>query len=58
MMKNVSSLLEWEPPAEWLEIKTIDAHTGGEPLRVIIDGYPSLSGNTILEKRQNDKRKF
>ena len=58
MMKNVSSLLEWEPPAEWLEIKTIDAHTGGEPLRVIIDGYPSLSGNTILEKRQNAKENF
>ena len=58
MMKNVSSLLEWEPPAEWLEIKTIDAHTGGEPLRVIIDGYPSLSGNTILEKRQDAKENF
>ena len=58
MMKNVSSILEWEAPAEWLEIKTIDAHTGGEPLRVIIDGYPSLSGNTILEKRQDAKENF
>ena len=58
MLKNVSNVLEWEPPAEWLEIKTIDAHTGGEPLRVIIDGYPSLSGSTILEKRQNAKENF
>lgn len=34
-----------------LKIKTIDMHTGGEPLRVIIDGYPEILGNTILEKR-------
>jgi len=34
-----------------LEIKTIDMHTGGEPLRVIIDGYPPILGDTILEKR-------
>ncbi len=33
------------------KIKTIDMHTGGEPLRVIIDGYPTIEGNTILEKR-------
>tara|TARA_Y100001970_G_C14216625_1_gene850060 strand:+ start:286 stop:1326 length:1041 start_codon:yes stop_codon:yes gene_type:complete len=58
MIKNVSRILEWSPPAEWLEIKTIDAHTGGEPLRVIIDGYPRLSGNTILEMRQNAKENF
>ena len=34
-----------------MKIKTIDMHTGGEPLRVIIDGYPKILGNTILEKR-------
>ena len=32
-------------------IKTIDAHTEGEPLRIIIDGYPEIIGNTLLEKR-------
>jgi len=32
-------------------IKTIDAHTEGEPLRIIVDGYPSIIGRTILEKR-------
>ena len=57
-MKNVSKLLEWRPPVEWLEIKTIDVHTGGEPLRIIIDGYPTLSGNTILEKRRYAKENF
>jgi len=38
-----------------LSIKTIDMHTGGEPLRVIIDGYPEIKGNTILEKRNYTK---
>ncbi len=33
-------------------IKTIDAHTEGEPLRIIIDGYPEILGQTILDKRQ------
>ena len=57
-MTNVSKILEWRPPADWLEIKTIDVHTGGEPLRIIIDGYPLLSGETILEKRQFAKENF
>lgn len=33
-------------------ITTIDAHTAGEPLRVIVDGVPALPGATILEKRR------
>ena len=57
-MINVSKVLSWEPPDNWLEIKTIDAHTGGEPLRIIIDGYPELSGNTILEKRKDAKDRY
>jgi len=57
-MINVSKILEWRPPSEWLEIKTIDVHTGGEPLRIIIDGYPSLPGKTILEKRKCAKENF
>jgi trans-L-3-hydroxyproline dehydratase len=36
---------------DFFKLKTIDMHTGGEPLRVIIDGYPEIIGNTILEKR-------
>jgi trans-L-3-hydroxyproline dehydratase len=27
-------------------------HTGGEPLRVLIDGMPEIEGETILEKRR------
>ncbi len=33
-------------------IKTIDAHTEGEPLRIITEGYPEIIGKTILQKRQ------
>jgi len=50
-MQKISRTLNWIPPVDWLEIKTIDAHTGGEPLRIIVDGFPNIIGRTILEKR-------
>ena len=43
---------ELKPGDDWLHIKTVDMHTGGEPLRIIYDGLPEISGKTILEKRQ------
>ncbi|MCL1907816.1 MAG: proline racemase family protein [Holophagaceae bacterium] len=43
---------EIKAPKGWTTITAIDAHTGGEPLRVIIDGLPEIHGNTILEKRR------
>lgn len=42
----------WSPPAGWQKITTIDAHTGGEPFRVITGGLPPVLGNTILERRR------
>ena len=33
-------------------VKTIDAHAAGEPLRLIVDGFPSPRGRTMLEKRE------
>ena len=44
--------LNWKPPAHWPRISTIDMHTGGEPLRILVDGYPEVRGETILEKRK------
>ena len=44
--------LNWKPPARWSRISTIDMHTGGEPLRILVDGYPEVRGETILEKRK------
>lgn len=45
-------LEDWKPPDDWMTIKTIDMHTGGEPLRVFLDGLPEIKGSTILEKRR------
>ena len=33
------------------QIRTIDAHTAGEPLRLVVDGLPSPEGATMLAKR-------
>lgn len=42
----------WSPPRDWTTVKTIDAHTAGEPLRVITEGIPRIPGPTMLEKRR------
>ena len=42
----------WEPPADWIRVRTLEAHTGGEPLRIILEGFPDLPGDTILAKRR------
>jgi len=42
----------WNIPESWKVIRSIDLHTGGEPLRVLIHGLPEIKGNTILEKRR------
>ncbi len=44
--------MDWKPPADWQRIVTIDAHTAGEPFRVIVDGFPELPGETILARRR------
>ena len=35
-----------------IQLKTIDAHAAGEPLRLIVDGFPAPQGRTMLEKRE------
>ena len=35
-----------------LRIDAIDAHTAGEPLRLIVGGFPAVEGATILEQRE------
>ena len=34
-------------------IHVLDMHTGGEPVRIIRDGYPDIPGATILAKRRH-----
>jgi trans-L-3-hydroxyproline dehydratase len=33
-------------------IQTVDAHAAGEPLRLIVDGFPAPQGRTMLDKRE------
>jgi proline racemase len=35
-----------------VRLKTIDSHAAGEPLRLIVDGFPSPRGKTMLAKRE------
>ena len=54
-MIEVKKLKNWNPPEGWIEFQTIDTHTEGEPLRIILSGYPELKGKTLLEKRTDAK---
>ncbi len=56
--QNILNKTHFEPSKDWLQIKTIDMHTGGEPLRVIVDGFPKLKGNSVLEYRRYCKENF
>ena len=38
-------------PDGTLTIDVVDSHTGGEPTRVVVDGFPQLRGTTLLERR-------
>ena len=55
-MIAVNKLKNWNPPNGWIEFQTIDSHTEGEPLRIILSGYPKLKGKTLLEKRTDAHR--
>lgn len=37
--------------------RVVDMHTAGEPVRIIVEGYPTLSGGTILDKRRTAQEK-
>src|SRR6185369_1119800 len=48
----MNKLSYWKPPEHGSRITTIDMHTGGEPLRVIVGGLPPIEGRNVLEKRR------
>lgn len=50
--------MNYEPPDDVTRIRCIEAHTGGEPLRVIYGGFPELEGDTILAKRRYAREHF
>ena len=53
MSACISKLFQqWQSAEHHLKITTLDCHTGGEPLRIITNGFPELLGETILERRR------
>lgn len=44
--------MNWNPPAHWTRIASLDAHAAGEPLRIMTSGFPEAPGDTILAKRR------
>ena len=40
------------PPTP-LAIETVEMHTGGEPVRIVVAGYPPIPGATLLAKRRH-----
>lgn len=55
---HFKKIAEWIHPDDWLEIETIDVHTAGEPLRIILSGFPEVKGSTILQKRKFIKENY
>lgn len=49
---DLSPAADWRPPESWERMTVIDAHTGGEPFRIVIDGLPEIPGNTVLDRRR------
>ena len=52
IMTMLEKMRQWMPPDHWRTITTIDAHTGGEPFRIITGGLPGVPGDTILQRRR------
>lgn len=44
--------------AEWPMVDTIDMHTAGEPLRVILAGFPALPGDDVLSRRRSAREQY
>jgi len=39
-------------------LSTVEMHTGGEPTRIVVDGWPRLAGATLLDKRREARERF
>lgn len=53
LISEISAEMEMQlPPHEGGELSVVDMHTGGEPLRIILSGYPDVKGDSVLSKRR------
>jgi proline racemase len=39
-------------------LSTVEMHTGGEPTRIVVGGWPRFSGKTLLDKRREARERF
>jgi trans-L-3-hydroxyproline dehydratase len=39
-------------------LTVVEMHTGGEPTRIVVDGWPPFEGKTLLDKRREAKERF
>ena len=39
-------------------LSTVEMHTGGEPTRIVVDGWPRFAGRTLLDKRREARERF
>jgi len=39
-------------------LSTVEMHTGGEPTRIVVDGWPRLHGASLLDKRREATERF
>ena len=40
----------------WLEVRTTDYHTAGEPFRIVTSGVPDIPGATVRDRRELARR--
>lgn len=45
-------------PQNRVQLKAIDMHTGGEPLRIITEGYPEIQAESLLDYRRQLKHDY
>ena len=49
---DLNHAVTWQASSQWPRIVCIDAHTAGEPLRVVVDGFPDLTKGAVLDVRR------
>lgn len=58
VIARLKNLHEWVAPSYGLKIETIDAHSAGQPLRLILSGLPPLRGKTLLDRWRYAQKHF
>ncbi|MES2706814.1 MAG: proline racemase family protein [Verrucomicrobiota bacterium] len=55
---SLRDLHKWVLPSHGLSVDTIDAHSGGQTLRLILNGLPPLRGATLMDRWRDARDNF